>query len=96
MADDRSRILVAFIDLRETLTRFLARRTGSAETAEDLAQETWLRLAQTDALPAVSNMRAYIFRTAANLATDHGRRQRYLPAVENPHGAIAVIADART
>lgn len=93
MSDERAKILSAYVELREALQRFLLRRTGSRETAEDLTQETWLRLAGTATVPAIDNPRAYIFRTAANLATDHGRRQKVLPMAESGEVLLAAAAD---
>lgn len=93
MSDERAKILSAYVELRDALQRFLLRRTGSRETAEDLTQETWLRLAGATAVPAIANPRAYIFRTAANLAIDHGRRQAVLPVAENGDDILAATAD---
>jgi len=93
MSDERTKLLSAYVDLRDSLLRFLLRRTGSREIAEDLTQETWLRLAQAGALPAVSNPRAYVFRTAVNLAADHGRHQRLLPLAEDSEAALDQAVD---
>jgi len=56
---------------------FLTRLTGSRERADDLAQETFLRL--HGAAPRYSengHFRAYLFRIATNLARDADRRER--------------------
>jgi RNA polymerase sigma factor (sigma-70 family) len=55
------------------LIRFLMRRLRCAFTARDLAQDIWLKLDGVDDAQAVRNPRAYLFRMAANLATDHLR-----------------------
>lgn len=56
------------------LVDFLSRRTGSRESAQDCAQETWIRLAAARTLKApVDNLRAYVFQVAANLAIDFQR-----------------------
>ena len=73
MSDERAKILSAYVELRDALQRFLLRRTGSRETAEDLTQETWLRLAGAATVPAIANPRAYIFRTAAKPTLLPGR-----------------------
>ncbi|HSW07624.1 sigma-70 family RNA polymerase sigma factor [Aquabacterium sp.] len=67
------------------LLRFLRRRTGCAETARDLAQDAWLRIAEHDAANGVAanapgtpdHARAYLFTVADRLAIDHMRRQRH-------------------
>lgn len=53
--------------------RFLARRLKCAFTARDLVQELYLRLLKIENPAAIQNRRAYLFRVAANLATDHQR-----------------------
>jgi RNA polymerase sigma-70 factor (ECF subfamily) len=77
MSSDRDRILAAYFRHREALRRFLSRRTGSRDTAEDLTQDVWLRLAGGAAVEQpVSNPDAYVFRVAANLAVDRGRAEQ--------------------
>lgn len=60
------------------LVRFLYRRLGDIDQAEDLAQEAFIRLLERE--PA--NPRAYLFTTALNLVRDQmrgeGRRTRHL------------------
>lgn len=57
------------------LVRFLARRLRCLFTAHDLAQEIYLKLHSLDHPAAIGNPRAYLFRIAANLATDHLRTE---------------------
>lgn len=65
-------IVSEFDRLRPQLRRFLAARTGDDVLAEDLLQDLWLKLQQSDTGP-VSNASAYLFKMASNLATDHAR-----------------------
>lgn len=58
--------------------RFLARRLACPETAAELTQETFARLLRSGALERIDNVRAYLFRTAANLALDHLRRRKHM------------------
>jgi len=68
--------LAALIEAhRSELLRFLASRCGDADSAQDLLQDLWLRLAGTDTGPIV-NGRAYLMRAANNLALDRLRTQR--------------------
>lgn len=53
--------------------RFLASRVACEATAADLTQETFLRLVKMPDLAVIDNARTYLFRIAANLATDHLR-----------------------
>lgn len=55
----------------------LYRLTGSRETAEDLLQETFLRVVRTiEGYEHDGRFEAWLFRIAANLARDHARRAR--------------------
>lgn len=57
------------------LVDFLSRRTGSRESAQDCAQEAWIKLATSRTLKApIGNLRAYVFQVAANLAIDFQRQ----------------------
>lgn len=60
---------------RGELLRFLSARLGSADEAQDLLQELWLKVANQPAAP-VANPRAYLFRMANNLVLDQ-RRARH-------------------
>ena len=55
------------------LLRFLGKRLGSAATASDIAHDLYLKLLRAEEDPPVRDRRAYLFRMAANLATDHLR-----------------------
>ncbi len=55
------------------LIRFLARRLRCMATARDMAQDIYLKLRDVQDESAIRNGRAYLFRMAANLATDHQR-----------------------
>lgn len=71
--------------------RFLASRVACDATAADLTQETFLRLSQLPDLGAIENCRAYLFRIATNLATDHLRGlTRWRPVIpENDECLLA-------
>ena len=58
---------------RPALLRFLTQRLGCRSTAEDLAQEAFLRFFGTG--QRVRNPRAFLFEIAGNLALDHSRVQ---------------------
>lgn len=77
------------------LQRFLARRLGCPDTAADLVQETFVRLAQLPPAQQPDNPRAFLFRVAANLAVDHQRRLRYVARYEVWDEAGIETADER-
>jgi RNA polymerase sigma-70 factor (ECF subfamily) len=63
----------AYKDNESALLRFLFQRLGSAPLAHDLAQDICVKILEMDPPANVDNRRAYLFRMAANLATDHMR-----------------------
>jgi RNA polymerase sigma factor (sigma-70 family) len=66
-------LLQAYRDHEPALVRFLTRRLKCRFTAADVAHEVYLRLLADGAEAGVRNGKAYLFRMAANLATDHQR-----------------------
>ncbi|HEY5754683.1 MAG TPA: sigma-70 family RNA polymerase sigma factor [Steroidobacter sp.] len=73
------RITRLFSEHNESLVRFLAARLHSVQEAKEVAQEAYVRLLNLGDSGAVSFLRAFLFKTAANLAVDRLRsrnRQR--------------------
>jgi RNA polymerase sigma-70 factor (ECF subfamily) len=66
-----------FLEVRPMLLRLVTARVGNRDDAEDLLQDMWLRIDQLAAAP-VAQPAAFLYRIAANLATDRriaaGRR----------------------
>ena len=60
-----------FRDYHATLVRYLTRRLGDRDWAEEVAQETFVRALRQDAL---TNERAWLFTVANNLVRDDARR----------------------
>jgi RNA polymerase sigma factor (sigma-70 family) len=89
----RQDLISCFEACRDDLLNFLRRRTDAPDRAEDLAQETYIRLAAVPLDTEIGNLRAYIFRTAANLATDSGRREKARGSRLLPEEAWQEIAD---
>lgn len=65
-----------FREHNEALLRFLRGRVGSRNEALEVAQEAYVRLLSLDRPGAVSYLRAFLFKTAANIAIDRRRRDR--------------------
>jgi RNA polymerase sigma factor (sigma-70 family) len=63
-----------FLSTRKPLLQLLKRRLGCSHAAEDLVQETYLRVIQQDSVEEIANLPAYLFRIASNLLIDHGRQ----------------------
>lgn len=65
-----------------TLVRYLAKLTGDREVAAELTQETFVRALRSEpVLPNAAAARAWVFRTATNLARNELRRRRILAFV---------------
>lgn len=72
---------------RQSVFRYLNRVVGRAETAHDLTQEVFLRVARADVPDAdASGHRAWVFRIARNLVLNHLRDGRR-------HGQSVELAD---
>lgn len=59
---------------RLPLIAFFTRRVGNRSEAEDLTQETFLRLIGSREFDRTDQANAFVFRVASNLLTDHNRR----------------------
>lgn len=65
-----------FNEHNHALVQFLLTRLGSEQEARDVAQEAYVRMLELQKPTAVSFLRAYLFKTAANLAVDRVRRRK--------------------
>src|ERR1044072_9185346 len=84
------RITRLFSEHNESLVRFLSVRLHSVQEAKEVAQEAYVRLLSLDDSGAVSFLRAFLFKTAANLAVDRLRsRNRQRQALDA--GAMTTI-----
>jgi RNA polymerase sigma-70 factor (ECF subfamily) len=57
----------------ESLIKFLRRRLSIAEDANDVAQEAYIRMLKYEGSTEVKSASAMLFRSAVNVANDHGR-----------------------
>ena len=58
---------------RASLLAYFLRRTGSPQEAEDLTQETFVRLIGSHSFENADEANAYVFRVASNLLRDRAR-----------------------
>jgi RNA polymerase sigma-70 factor (ECF subfamily) len=78
-SDDPRTELVArvFVRFQRSLLRYLRDLLTRREDAEDVAQETYLRLLRADSIErSEAHIRAFMFRAATNLAYDRFRQRR--------------------
>lgn len=66
-----------FVESSEALRRYVRRLVRSPDSADEIVQEAFLRTYEHR--ETVQTARAFLFSTAHNLATDHGRRARTAP-----------------
>ncbi len=78
--------------LYEEIRRYAFRLTSNYETAEEIVQETFLRIEQTSQKgQTLHNPRVWAYRTARNLAIDHYRHQGKVRAHQNGEEQIGEI-----
>lgn len=66
-----------FTEYGPTLIRYLSRRVGNDADAHDLAQEAFLRLTRVKDSDLIQKPAAYLFRIAANLASEFHLREKH-------------------
>jgi RNA polymerase sigma-70 factor (ECF subfamily) len=78
-AGDAAAFAALFDSYQGPITSYLYRLTGSRETADDLAQETFIKAFRAlGRTPDDLNFRAWLYRIATNSAASWRRRQRLL------------------
>ncbi|MEN5266341.1 sigma-70 family RNA polymerase sigma factor [Stenotrophomonas sp. TWI587] len=75
MSSNATTLTELLIRERPALLRLVQRILGSDGGAEDVIQSMWFKARGVDSGQPISNPRAYLYRLAANLATDHGRER---------------------
>lgn len=63
-----------FLTCAQEITAFLTKRWPAEQDIADIVQESFLRLSQYPQPQTIRNPRAFLFRTASNLAVDRYRR----------------------
>ncbi|WP_417811762.1 RNA polymerase sigma factor [Thalassospira alkalitolerans] len=82
-----------FRTYRSRLLHYVQRRKLSWHLADDIVQDTFLRVVTTPSLPDQQFAQSYLYRTAQNLVIDHFRRERILTFVQDPDKVFEVVAD---
>lgn len=75
VTDHRDAVNQLFRQHNRALVSFLLARLRSEQEARDVAQEAYVRLLQLDRPGAISFLRGYLFRIAANLSIDRLRHR---------------------
>jgi RNA polymerase sigma-70 factor (ECF subfamily) len=87
-------LALVFASERGRLERLVRRIIGDPHLAEDLVQETFLKVARAAAGQVVEDQRGYLVQTARNLALDHRRRMRVMRPAEDSDAAFRGLRDA--
>jgi len=86
------RLTALFAEYHAPLVRFLTRRLGDRDAAEEIAQETFMRAMKQE---TITSDRSWLFAVASNLVRDEGRRsqrqQRRLELLRGQEEAEAVV-----
>src|SRR6187401_1458917 len=84
-------VAAAFDTYHAELYSFLRRSTRDERAAEDLLQETFLRLTkEVDAGRTPEHLRGWLYRVASNLAVSRGRRATTAFAWMNQYGRQSI------
>ncbi|HJU11533.1 MAG TPA: RNA polymerase sigma factor [Candidatus Binataceae bacterium] len=88
----REDVALLFTELRRPLFRYLLSLSLKPHEAEDVLQETFLRLCEQFASGVCINLRAWVFRVAHNLAFDQHRRRLRQPVSDCELAAAEAVA----
>jgi RNA polymerase sigma-70 factor (ECF subfamily) len=85
-----------FVRHAREIDRFLRRRGHSAETAEDITQDTFLRILASP--PAEANVnhnpKAYLYQVSRTLSINHRRRESLVPMLDLSEEVLAIADPA--
>jgi len=90
----RAALLSALIEGYDELKRRLARRLGSSDMAGEALQDTFIRLECGNDVGTVRSPRAYLFRTALNMAANRRVSENRRVATSEVDALLAVPDDA--
>jgi RNA polymerase sigma factor (sigma-70 family) len=72
----KARVEALYRQHQQDLLRMLTALVGSAQEAQDISQEAYVRLLDLDRPDGVSILKAFLWTTAKNIATDRARSRR--------------------
>lgn len=83
---DREQVADLFVSHRDDIVDFLLQRVRCPHAAQDLSQETYLRMLRKDQVPHADNLVGYLYRTAERLAIDF---LRYDQRISGKHDELS-------
>jgi RNA polymerase sigma-70 factor (ECF subfamily) len=69
-------LITAYLRKRADLVRFFTLRTGSAAAAEDIVQDLFVKITETDAPSDLRSPEAFLYRMGSNLMLDRAKADR--------------------
>ncbi|CAI8798466.1 MULTISPECIES: RNA polymerase sigma factor [Pseudomonas] len=93
---NQQKLSTLFIGQRSALIRMLSRVVGCASLAEDLAQETYLKVAKALNTRPIEHLHPFLYQTAQYLAFDHLRSQRSKRRFEDPYADENLVVEVPT
>ncbi|WP_422417157.1 RNA polymerase sigma factor [Pseudomonas sp. GZD-222] len=96
METNQQKLSTLFIGQRSALIRMLSRVVGCASLAEDLAQETYLKVSKALHSRPIEHLHPFLYQTAQYLAFDHLRSQRSKRRFEDPHADENQVVEVAT
>ncbi|MBK0022479.1 sigma-70 family RNA polymerase sigma factor [Ochrobactrum sp. S46] len=82
-----------FLTNRKSLFWSVMRIVKDPQTAEDVTQETFMRVSKAAEIGAIEHVEAFLFQTAKNLALNHRRRQELRRRFETGDIAASDLAN---
>src|SRR4051812_23183377 len=83
-----------FKEHNRALVLFLAARLKNEQAAKEVAQEAYVKVLQLERPGAISFLRSYLFKVAANLAIDRIRQERTRARVDQADSADDFIQES--
>lgn len=80
-----------YVEHNAALLRFLSGKLGSQQEAKEIAQEAYVRLLSLHTPGAISYLRAFLYKTASNLAMDRLRSRSRHSRLDEFHAARETI-----
>jgi len=78
-----NKIVAAYRDHAREILIFLNRLTGSVEISEDILHDAFANLVEYSEKKQVDNIRAFLYRTAHNLALNYIRKNKRLTSIDS-------------
>lgn len=90
------KIVTAYREHAREILIYLNRLTGSAEVSEDILHDAFANLVEYSKQKQVDNIRAFLYRTAHNLALNYIRKNKRLTSIDSHDDRAIFCSDDST